>query len=141
MPFNEKMAKKKKYKKARKNPSKRVIHKGIDDIDFNTLDDSTTNKNDRALGHICKEAHSKNSPVTNDPTETKMYFCRFQHHGDPYLKLGPFKVEEVFNYPFIVLFHDFLKDEESEGLKDEASENLSLSLLQGSRGEQMKRSR
>jgi len=53
--------------------------------------------------------------------------CRLQHHNVPYLKLGPFKIEELNQDPFIVSFKDFLYHEEIETLKSLAANNLKLS--------------
>ena len=38
--------------------------------------------------------------------------CRTVHFNDPYLKLGPFKMEEKSDRPFLVVFYDFLTGEE-----------------------------
>ena len=38
--------------------------------------------------------------------------CRTVHFNDPYLKLGPFKMEEKSDRPFLVVFYDFLAGKE-----------------------------
>ena len=38
--------------------------------------------------------------------------CRTVHFNDPYLKLGPFKMEEKSDRPFLVVFYDFLTGKE-----------------------------
>ena len=50
--------------------------------------------------------------------------CRLQHHNVPYLKLGPFKMEELNQNPFIVSFKEFLYNDEIETLKSLAANNL-----------------
>ena len=46
------------------------------------------------------------------------------HHGNPYLKLGPFKLELKHMKPEIGLFHDFVSINESEDMKDLARGKL-----------------
>ena len=53
------------------------------------------------------------------------YKCRFLHHGDPYLKLGPFKEEKMISRPYVVIFHDILNNKEIDYLIEEARPNLS----------------
>ena len=51
--------------------------------------------------------------------------CRFLHHEDPYLKLGPFKEEKMVSRPYVVIFHDILSDKEIDYLVEETRPNLS----------------
>ncbi len=142
MPFDEKLAKKKKYKKAKKAKSKRVTAFNVDDIDFNKLNDQTTIKNERAMAFTCKTAHGSNlGAAANTFLINPKFSCRYQHHGDPHLRLGPFKVEEVNDQPFVAIFHDFLSDLENARLKEVAEDNLSLSRLGGEKANMAKRSR
>ena len=53
--------------------------------------------------------------------------CRFLHHKNPYLKLGPFKEEHVSQVPYAVVFHDILSDLEMDNLIDNARPMLSKS--------------
>ena len=53
--------------------------------------------------------------------------CRFLHHNDPYLKLGPFLEERMSQSPHLVVFHDLLNQREIEYLKTEAKPKLSRS--------------
>lgn len=52
-------------------------------------------------------------------------FCRFLHHGNPYLKLGPFKEERLSSIPNAVKFQDILSEKEMSFLKDTAAPQLS----------------
>jgi hypothetical protein len=52
-------------------------------------------------------------------------FCRFLHHGNPYLKLGPFKEEKLSTLPYAVKFQDILSEKEMSFLKDTAAPQLS----------------
>lgn len=53
--------------------------------------------------------------------------CRFLHHQNPYLKLGPFKEELVAEKPYAVIFRDLLSDTEINYLIETANPNLSRS--------------
>ena len=51
--------------------------------------------------------------------------CRYLHHKDSYLKLGPFKEEHITDIPSIVVFHDILTENEMTFLKEETRPYLS----------------
>ena len=51
------------------------------------------------------------------PSVTKLLKCTFIHHNQPYLKLGPFALEQKHQDPEIALLHDFISLEESENVK------------------------
>ena len=46
------------------------------------------------------------------PEYNAVYPCRYLHHNDPYLKLGPFKEEWTSFIPYSVVFHDILSEKE-----------------------------
>ena len=51
--------------------------------------------------------------------------CRFLHHRDPYLMLGPLKEEQKASTPYLVIFHDILTEPEMIYLKELSRPNLS----------------
>ena len=53
--------------------------------------------------------------------------CYHLHHGNPYLKLGPFLLEEKSVDPFIVLFKNILTKNEITHFKDMAKNHLTRS--------------
>ena len=57
--------------------------------------------------------------------EKHKHRCTYIHHADPYLKLGPFKIEIMMSSPFRSIFHDILTDKEMDYLVDYASPRLS----------------
>lgn len=57
--------------------------------------------------------------------KTKLLNCRWVHHKDPYLKLGPFKEEQASEVPYAVVFHDILTDNDMDYLITESRPNLS----------------
>lgn len=49
--------------------------------------------------------------------QTSRYRCRYETNGIAFLKIAPLKLEEYYQDPNIVLFHDALYDAEIEYLK------------------------
>ena len=82
---------------------------------------------------ICEGNDLKNLTETDHTLH-----CRFQHHKDPYLQLGPFQLEELHQDPFIVSFKNFLYNNEIEVLKSLASSNLEHSRVAGTAGVKVK---
>ena len=52
-------------------------------------------------------------------------FCRYLHHSNPYLKLGPFKEEKLSSLPYAVIFQDMLSEKEMKFLKTTSVPQLS----------------
>jgi hypothetical protein len=50
--------------------------------------------------------------------------CFYLHHGDPHLRLGPFKYELLNSDPHIGLFRDFYSSAETDSLMGEGRGNL-----------------
>ena len=123
LPFNAKLRKKKKYKKAKKEKNVLVKqHKTVPFYQFDTENPKLALKHFRGNFHSMCEGNLVNSTIIDYKLK-----CRLQHHNVPYLKLGPFKMEELNQDPFIVSFKDFLYHEEIETLKSLAANNLKLS--------------
>ena len=51
--------------------------------------------------------------------------CHFVHHDNPFLKLGPFKIEIMHHQPQVVIIHDFISLEECEWIKEGARGRMS----------------
>ena len=68
---------------------------------------------------ICKEGEKWRKPEAD-----KSLKCYYLHHGDPFLKLGPFKLEEKNEDPFIVLYKDFMCNDEILQFRKVAENNL-----------------
>lgn len=47
----------------------------------------------------------------------KQLKCRYVNRGIPFLKIAPFKEEEVYLEPRILIFHDVIYDEEIDVIK------------------------
>ena len=54
-----------------------------------------------------------------------MLNCRFLHHQDPYLKMGPFKEDHILSKPYVVIFRDILTENDINELIKESSPKLS----------------
>ena len=52
------------------------------------------------------------------------YLCRYLHHNNPYLKLGPFLEEQFSLTPYFVVFHDLMSNREIEYLIQVSKPNL-----------------
>ena len=52
--------------------------------------------------------------------------CRLLHHQDPYLRIGPFKEEQMSHRPYLVVFHDILSEKDIKVLVQESRPKLSL---------------
>jgi prolyl 4-hydroxylase len=53
------------------------------------------------------------------------HHCHYLHHNNPFLKLGPFKIEVASKKPFVIVFHDLLSDKEMNYMVDISRPNLS----------------
>lgn len=72
-----------------------------------------------ALFKICRNGKIIGQSPAN------VYFSRFLHHKNPFLKLAPFKTEQYSNNPYIILAHDILSDEEINYLITKSQNYLS----------------
>lgn len=71
--------------------------------------------------HFRKVCHEGSYLVNYKPIE----HCKWLHHNDPYLKLGPFKTEVVRQRPYLSVFRDILTEAEMKWLVDYSSPRLS----------------
>ena len=53
--------------------------------------------------------------------------CKYLHHNDNHLKIGPVKLEVLRRFPFVSIFHDLMNEKEIDWLIRESSPNLSAS--------------
>lgn len=61
----------------------------------------------------------------NFSLEEPPHKCVLIHHLDPYLKLGPFKLEEYVHKPYRTVFRDFLSEKEIDHMITISVPNLS----------------
>lgn len=54
------------------------------------------------------------------PKDTAGLRCRYITNDVPFLKIAPFKIEEAFHDPYIVIFHDVMYDAEIDFVKQMA---------------------
>ena len=114
VPYNDKMRKKKKYR--------------------------NVDNNDNGLPYKMKIVHATRSEVLDEqfnrlcrgeellkPSDKIGLMCFQFHHEDPYLKLGPFKLDNQNMAPYITVFRDFFSDKEMDYYKDFSRDNLERS--------------
>ena len=104
VPFDEILRKKKKYKKALKESKTRVEKVLQLSPLFNTTYPLDTARDNFFV--LCKDGRMSTREVMRD----SKLVCRYQHHSNPYLRLAPFKLEEINDEPFIVVFHEIIYD-------------------------------
>ncbi|KAI4458947.1 prolyl 4-hydroxylase alpha subunit [Holotrichia oblita] len=56
--------------------------------------------------------------------------CRYVHNGNPFLKIAPFKVEEAYLDPQILIFHDVMADHEIATIKALARPHFQRAIVQ-----------
>ena len=56
--------------------------------------------------------------------------CRYNAGKHPYLNIGPFKEEEVYLNPRIVIYHEFVTDKEIETIKELATPRFKRATVQ-----------
>lgn len=65
-------------------------------------------------------------------TRQKTQFnCHWLHHRDPYLRLGPFKLEQVSDDPYLVVFHEIFTEDEMKYMVENSLPHLSRSRTGG----------
>jgi hypothetical protein len=62
---------------------------------------------------------------TRRPDDRDLTSCGYLHHFNPYLRLGPFKVEVLYRSPYISILHDLLTEEEIEWMIEYSVPRLS----------------
>lgn len=118
VPFDEKLRKKKKYKKIK---NKRYQPNEVAD----RLDQNLWEK----FNALCRGEEKKT------PDELRNLTCHYLHYKDPYLRLGPFKVEQKSLAPYITVFHDFMYEKEMEDYRSNVNHRLIRSMHLTKKGE------
>ena len=74
------------------------------------------------LQKVCRGEGAMLKDMNNRPNLPK---CKFLHHHNPYLKLGPIKTEIAKRQPWTVVFHDLLDEAEMDFLVEYSKPRLS----------------
>ena len=122
VPYDEKLRKKKKYKNALKEFNKKEENYKMTVI--NSYADPILNEQ---FNRLCK------GETLLAPELSKDTNCFYLHHFDPYLRLGPFKVEDQSISPYVTVFRDFLAESEMEYYKEFARPRLFRSEFGGNK--------
>eukprot|EP00094_Tigriopus_californicus_P006960 TCALIF_06701-PA protein Name:"Similar to P4ha3 Prolyl 4-hydroxylase subunit alpha-3 (Mus musculus)" AED:0.43 eAED:0.43 QI:0/-1/0/1/-1/1/1/0/479 len=78
-------------------------------------------RRDEADRRICRGEYQGSSI----DKEVHLQLCHYLHQSNPYLRLGPFKMEVVARVPFRMILHDFMDEAEIRWLIDYAKPRLS----------------
>lgn len=71
--------------------------------------------------------------------EAHLQLCHYLHQNNPYLRLGPFKMEVLARVPFRMILHDFMDEAEMKWLKDYSKPRLSRTRDKYKSNEQIQR--
>ena len=121
-PYDEKLRKKKKYKTALKEFNAIQKNYTITFVNHHSSPVFTDQFNRLCKGEVLLPAgHSKD--IT----------CSLLHHFNPYLRLGPFKMEDQSLSPYVTVFRDFLAESEMEHYKEYSRHRLFRSEFGGNK--------
>ena len=121
-PYDEKLRKKKKYKTALKQFTANQKNYRMTFVNHHSSPVFTEQFN-----RLCK------GEILLPPEESKDLACSSLHHFNPYLRLGPFKMEDQSLSPYVTVFRDFLAESEMEYYKDFARPRLFRSEFGGNK--------
>ena len=109
IPFDEKLRKKKKYKNKRRSKlkSEEIIRPLLEDFERSKRKSEDYNGNFRSL---CQNGQDDWRAAYQVDQHLK---CRFLHHLNPFLKLGPFKIEELNENPYVISIKGMKKSSNS----------------------------
>ncbi len=72
-------------------------------------------------------------------SQEKFTKCSYLHHNDPFLRLGPFKMELLLYEPFRMIYHDIFSEEEMRWMKEYSTPKLSQARGKSEVNEKFKR--
>lgn len=131
VPFDPKLRKKKKYKAVLKN--KAVNRPEKEHVLFPLYQEPEYKLQVRDnFNEMCKGVEFRTPDM-----EVKLK-CRLLHQNNPYLKLGPFKLEEKSKLPYITILYEMMTDQEIEYFKHFASNKGLKRSQHGSNGGDVK---
>ena len=122
VPYDEKLRKKKKYKTAQKEFDKKEKN-----YEMTHVPSHSSPVLNEQFNRLCK------GETLLTPNLTKDLTCFFLHHFDPYLRLGPFKMDDQSHAPYVTVMRDFLAESEMEYYKEFARPRLFRSEFGGNR--------
>lgn len=75
---------------------------------------------DEQYAKLCRQE------IKPSPEQLSKIHCRYTTNGIPFLRIGPLKMEECSQAPYIVLFHDVLYDSEIEHIQSVAKPSVRI---------------
>ncbi|KAH8278783.1 hypothetical protein KR018_009405 [Drosophila ironensis] len=85
-------------------------------LEFASGDDDTEMSHHLASNLAHMFAHVKNCRGQNPPPRKSHLVCRYFTEGSAFLRLAPFKLEQLNLEPFVGVFHDVISDKDRERL-------------------------
>ena len=113
-PFDEKLRKKKKFKKP-SNPAPMLGRETFNDLMVKVERDSSYKKVVDNLGELQKDDLCRGKEI-RPMEEVGKFKCFYGHNGSPWLYLGPFKIEENSLDPYHVTIHDLFYHHECDNV-------------------------
>ena len=128
VPFDKQRRKSKKYKNIKKTSSFEVEMSKVKVDLYN--ESHNLGQYYHNFQFMCRDG----SNSWRTPKMDMTFKCVHLHHEDPYLKLGPLKLEVAHFKPFIGLFHDFLYDSEMDHFINYSLNRLNVSEVGAGKG-------
>ena len=131
VPFSKKLLKNKRYKKSHNDTSKGSSNNFVQMMKIAWDFDPDEGFGNKKIG-LKYQANLNDLCRNGDYHWRTMKFnshlkCHFLNMGNPYLLIGPFKMEEKSDNPFLVIFHDFLSKKETSLFRSVKKESLETS--------------
>ncbi|CAG0925145.1 unnamed protein product, partial [Notodromas monacha] len=105
--------------------SKEDVAEDVDDDAEPSTDPNAFPENERKMYEkLCRKA------VGLSPKVAAKLYCRYFHNQNPFLRIGPVKMEEAYLKPRIVVFHEIMFDSEISVIKDLAVSRLRRATVQ-----------
>ena len=140
IPFDKELAKKKKFKKIKGKRYKVPSSLGLDlrsgiaraSFKFKVAPVSASTETMRTMPSDDQLWDLFNAACRGDPSLRPAELdlglsCHLLHYGDPYLRLGPFHLEEKNRAPYVAVFRDFMYEDETEAYRKAANSKLQRS--------------
>ncbi len=128
VPFDPELAKKKKYRKIKDKRYK------VKPVSNSTDDMSALRKAEEEVLWDLFNAACRGDPNIRPKELDIGLACHYIHYGDPYLRLGPFKLEAKNHAPFVGVFRGFMYEKETEGYRKATEAKLVRSRHFGKNG-------
>ncbi|XP_017076152.2 prolyl 4-hydroxylase subunit alpha-2 [Drosophila eugracilis] len=87
--------------------------------------DFDSSEAEESFNHLCRSVSRRQA---NESTSSRLH-CRYNTTTSPFLKLAPFRMEELSLNPYIVIYHSVLSDSEIESLESKSRPFLERAMV------------